>query len=428
MPERLNPTERVLRRTRVRLLAMTFALVATLVVGLGGVTAVAGLAALDADVDRSLAGAVAAAAAHVPGESSSEGSEVDDVEPASADTFVLYLDRAGVVVANPSRIKLVGLPVSAALPPLQAGASEDWRTVDAGGLSVRLLTIPVAAPEGAVGYVQGGFVLTLHDLQSRSLVAIIGATAAAGLLAAVLVSAVLTRRALTPIRQSMEAQRRFVADASHELRTPAAIIRASAEVLQREGHVDAAGAPLASDIVDESARLGRLVGELLALASADAGNLVLQVERLDLAELVADTVRVTAPLAAEHGVRLTAAAPEPAPVQGDRDRLTQVVVVLLDNAIGHSPAGSAVRVGLDVSGSTASLLVSDHGPGVPAADRARIFEPFARSGAARRRSTGGSGLGLAIASSIVRAHGGAIHVEDAPGGGARFVATVPLAV
>jgi len=404
---------------------VTFALVATLVVGVGGVTAVAGLAALDDDVDRSLAGAVAAAAAHPPGESSGEGSEVDDVEPASADTFVLYLDASGGVVANPSRIKLVGLPVAAALAPLTGGAKEDWRTVAAGGLSIRLLTVPIAVSEGSTRYVQGGFVLTLHDLQSRSLVAIIAATAAAGLLAAVLVTALLTRRALAPIRRSMEAQRRFVADASHELRTPAAIIRASAEVLQREGHLDAASAPLAADIVEESARLGRLVAELLTLASADARGLSLQREHIDLAVLARDTVRATSALAAEHGVRLTVAAPAEVPVHADRDRLAQLLVVLLDNAIGHSPSGGSVDVTVGLEGGAAVLGVRDRGPGVPEADRARIFEPFTRSAVARPRG-GGSGLGLAIARSIAVAHGGEVHVEAPAGGGARFVATLPL--
>jgi signal transduction histidine kinase len=427
MPEGVDPTERLLGRTRRRLLLVTFALVATLVVGVGGVTAVAGLAALDDDVDRSLAGAVAAAVAHSPGESSGEGSEVDDVEPASADTFVLYLDETGAVVSNPSRIKLAGLPVGAALTPLTAGATEDWRTVTAGGLSVRLLTVPVAVSEGSTRFVQGGFVLTLHDLQSRSLVAIIAATAAAGLLAAAIVTALLTRRALAPIRQSIEAQRRFVADASHELRTPAAIIRASAEVLQREGHVDAAGAPLAADIVEESARLGRLVAELLTLASADARGLALQRERLDLAALAGDTVRATSALAAEHDVRLTVAAPAAVLIDGDRDRLTQLLVVLLDNAIGHSPSGAAVEVNVEARGSSAVLAVRDHGPGVPEADRARIFEPFMRSAAARQRGAGGSGLGLAIARSIAVAHGGQIDVEDAAGGGARFVMTLARA-
>ena len=171
-----------------------------------------------------------------------------------------------LVVSNPSRIRLVGLPVTHALP----ATGEDLRTVNADGLSVRLLTMPVAHDGAVVGYVQGGFVLDLHDRQSASLVASVAIVALAGLLGAALVTLVVTGRSMIPIRRTFEAQARFVADASHELRTPAALIRANAEVLDREALVSEEGQPLLGDIIGEADRLAALVDDLLAVAAFDA--------------------------------------------------------------------------------------------------------------------------------------------------------------
>ena len=433
MTARTDPTERLFRRTRRRLLVITFGLVAALVIGIGTVTAVVGLAALDADVDRSLQAAVDAAAAQSPPESTGEPAEVDDVVPQAADTFVVYLDAAGAVVASPSRIGLDAIPDQAAMQAMAAGASADWRTVISNGLSIRLLTVAMTAPEeGSARYVQGGFVLTLHDRQSRSLVLTIVGAAVIGIVAAAFLALVLTRRTLLPVRRAMDGQRRFVADASHELRTPAAIIRADAEVLEREGHVAPAGEPLLRDIVEESARLGRLVGDLLALATAERGGLSLQMERLDLADIARTVAGRIAPVADARDVQLVVRAQGPVAIAGDRDRLTQVLVVLLDNAIGHTPPGSVVELEVAARDGRAELVVRDHGPGVVPADRERIFEPFTRSqggrGAGPVAARPGAGLGLAIARSFVAAHGGEISVDDAPGGGARFVVRLPVAL
>ncbi len=236
-------------------------------VGIGAATALVGLQALDADVDQALRSSVAAAVTGLDGEipRPSEG-ETDEGLPAAADTFLLVLDRHGAVVSNPSRIRLVGLPATVALP----ATGEDLRTVVADGLSVRLLTMPVTHDGDVVGYVQGGFVLSLHDRQSASLVASVAVVAIAGLVGAALVTLVVTGRSLVPIRRTFEAQGRFVADASHELRTPAALIRANAEVLDREALVSEEGQPLLGDIIGEADRLASLVDDLLGLAAFDA--------------------------------------------------------------------------------------------------------------------------------------------------------------
>ncbi len=422
-----NPTDRLLAATRRRLFVITFGLVALLVVGTSITTVVAGLRALDSDVDRSLQAAVEAAAGRIEGTLPTEsGDETDESAPAAADTFVLFLDPTGREVANPSRVGLAGLPDIAAATAARLNG-RDLRTVRAGTTSVRLLTVPILAHESAAiaGFAQGGFVLDLHDRQSTSLVAATAFVALVGLVAAALVTLVVTGRALVPIRRSFEAQRRFVADASHELRTPAALIRANAEVLQREDLVAEDGRPLVQDVVSEADRLGRLVGDLLAIASSDATGLVLERTSVDLATLAGETVRGLTALAAEHEVALVADVDGSVMIAADRDRLVQLIVILVDNAIDHSPPGGRVTVRVAHPGRTAQLSVEDEGPGVPPGERERIFEPFTRLPGVRRDRSEGTGLGLAIARRIVAAHGGGIAVDDGAGGGARFTVTLP---
>jgi two-component system sensor histidine kinase CiaH len=250
----------------------------------------------------------------------------------------------------------------------------------------------------------------------------------AGLAGAALLALLLTGRALVPIRAAFATERRFVAAASHELRTPAAIIRASGEVLQREGLVHEAGTSLVAGLVAEADRLSRLVEGLLALSSSRADPDAVRLEPLDLATVASDAVGRIGPLAAERGCSLVVAKdPLPSlPVLGDADRLLQVLVILLDNATRLSPSGTAVTVEMGRRDALARVSVADHGPGVAVADRERIFEPFARAGAGRRQRGEGTGLGLAVARTLVERHHGTIMVEDEPGGGARFTVSLPL--
>jgi two-component system, OmpR family, sensor histidine kinase CiaH len=425
-----DPTARLIASTRRRLIVVTLSLVALLLLGIGAATAFVGLRALDVDVDRALQVSVDTAVAALDGElpQGQESNESDETVPAAADTFLVYLDPKGTEVANPSGVVLSGLPDTGALAPAAATGS-DLRTVQAGAVDVRLLTEPIPSSSGGppIGYVQGGFVLTLHDQQSNSLIAAVVVVAVVGLIGAALVTLVVTGDALVPIRRSFAAQRRFVADASHELKTPPAIIRANAEVLERESLVTDDGRPLVADIVTETDRLSRLVGDLLQLASADATGLVIERVRIDLGAVAADTVRQTQALAAEHDVTLRDESPtaDVTVVSGDRDRLTQLILILLDNAIDHAPPATAVVVSVRRSGRRVELTVADQGPGVPPAERARVFEPFTRLPGVRRDRAGGTGLGLAIARRIVVAHDGTIAVHDAPGGGARFVVSLP---
>ena len=426
----IGRTDLLLRRTRRRLFAVTLALLTLLVVGVGAATLLMGLSALDADVDRALQNSVSATVAAVTGEmpSSDERNEPDEQAPGDADTVLLVLDPTGQVLQNRTGSTLPGLPDLRALEAAKASGDRDLRTVTTGSVSVRLLTMPLIHDGVLDGFVQGGFNLHLHDSQSQSLVIAVVTVAGMGLIAAALITLLVTGRALVPIRQGFEAQRRFVADASHELRTPAALIRANAEVIERERLVAEDGRPLLEDVIAEADRLGGLVGDLLQLAAWDETSLTLTPVALDAALLAADTVRGARALAAERGVTLETDAPAPAIALADRDRLVQLLLILVDNAIDHSPDGGVVTIRVRHEPRRITIEVDDQGPGIAAADRERIFEAFTRLTGTTRHGSGGTGLGLAIARRIVDAHGGTIRADSPDAGGARFIVELPAGV
>jgi two-component system, OmpR family, sensor kinase len=226
--------------------------------------------------------------------------------------------------------------------------------------------------------------------------------------------------------RSQERMRRFIADASHELRTPLTSVRGFAEFAMQQG--DAASREellrLMSLIAREASRMGRLVDDLLLLARFDAGR-PLDQRPMDLASLAAEAVqraRIVAP-----GRPITLEAAEPVIVDGDEERLRQVIDNLIGNAIQHTPPGSPVTVTVNGSVGRAELTVADHGPGMTAEQASHVFERFYRTDGARTRARGGAGLGLAIAASLAAAHGGEITVDTAPGHGAAFHLRLPQA-
>lgn len=220
---------------------------------------------------------------------------------------------------------------------------------------------------------------------------------------------------------SARTQRRFVGDASHELRSPLAVIRQHAEVaLLHPDRID--GAALAGTVLGEEARLTALVQGLLVLARADEGALGVQAVPVDLDDLVgAEASR----LRASGRVRVDASGVGPARVSGDAGLLGQVVRNLTDNAARH--ARSVVSLALVERGRTVELVVDDDGAGIPPADRDRVLERFVRLDEARDRDAGGSGLGLAIVRELVAVHAGGLTVSTSPLGGARFTVTLPAA-
>jgi two-component system OmpR family sensor kinase len=224
---------------------------------------------------------------------------------------------------------------------------------------------------------------------------------------------------------SEERLRRFLADASHELRTPLTSIRGYSEIFDRGARDRPEDlATSMRHIRSEANRMSELVDDLLLLARLDRERpLALeQVELTGVAAAAVDAARVKAP---DRVVGFDPLAP--VVVTGDANRLRQVVDNLLANAIAHTPAGTAVDVGVRADGTTALLAVADQGPGISASDRQHIFEPFHRADPSRARATGGVGLGLAIVSAIAHAHGGTVGVDSEPGSGSSFWVRLPLA-
>lgn len=228
---------------------------------------------------------------------------------------------------------------------------------------------------------------------------------------------------LARVASAVEQQRRFTGDASHELRTPIATILANASLsLERPRSVEDQRSTIAR-IESEAARMGRIVEALLVLARADARSAQAHVEDVRVRTVLDASVRRVASAAAERGVQIAVSA-DPAIVVSDRDNgLERVFDNLLDNALRFAPRGSAIEISAAVRQGTARITVADHGPGIPAEERARVFERFHRGAGA---SGSGAGLGLAIASAILAANRGRIAAAETPGGGATFVVELPV--
>ena len=441
--------ETLIHRTSRSLALLTLVLIAILLAAVGFVTAAVAMNATDQSVDRTLRASAVRMADSVAGAGESEdgtvgdgtttgvGGETDERLPEASDTFFLVLDQNGALMANPQRVGLNGLPnTDAAAAALNSVSGEDWRTVDVGGVHVRLFTQRIAGEDDSAPFLlQSGYVLTLHDEQTAQVLVTILIASLIGLAGAGVVTLVVTRRALVPIREAFTAERRFVAAASHELRTPVAVIRASAEILEREELVQPDGEKFVADIVSESDRLGRLIGDLLALASAQAGAISVEPRPLEMrafVEALGDRVRS---MAAGRGVTVAVVQDGSGTerdrelvVSADPDRMTQLLLIFLDNAISHSPPQGIVRLVVrplvELGKAAVSVAVVDQGPGVPHEERSRIFEPFARV-AGRRRESGNTGLGLAIAQILAVRQAATIHVDDAIGGGAIFSVSLP---
>jgi len=225
--------------------------------------------------------------------------------------------------------------------------------------------------------------------------------------------------------QAEEDQRqRFTTDVAHELRTPLTVLKSELEAVQ-DGLMEADPDTVAQ-LLQQVDLLARLVRDLRLLTLAEAGELTLHREPVDLAAVVGGAARGFGSRAGEAGVRIEVDT-QPVSAVADGDRVRQVVNALLDNALHHAPPASELRVTLAQRGSRATIEVLDEGPGIPPEHLPHVFRRLYRTDDARVREAGGSGLGLAIVAAIVALHGGTVEAANRPGGGARFTVTLPLA-
>src|SRR6266513_1061740 len=254
---------------------------------------------------------------------------------------------------------------------------------------------------------------------------------AAAALAALLLAAgggyVLTRQSTAPIERSMEQMRRFMADAAHELRTPITLLRTRADVAVGQAREPTRDTATFQAIEREAGRLGAIVGELLMLARADAGERPVKHEVLYLDDAAAGAVEAARTLAEHKRVALEVGTFEEARITGDPALVRELLLIVLDNAIKFTPAGGRVRLDVSVQDGRAALVVTDTGIGIPADQLPHVFERFYRGDAARSQA-GGAGLGLAIARWIAEVHGARIDIASEPGVGTRVTLGLPLAL
>jgi len=228
---------------------------------------------------------------------------------------------------------------------------------------------------------------------------------------------------LERLEQLFTTQRRFLADVSHELRTPLTVIKGNASLMRKYGEVDEES--LAS-IEAEVDRLTRMVGDLLLLAQAESGRLPLARDVVELDTVLLEVFHQMRTLAGER-ISVRVAEIDQVQVTGDRDRLKQVLLNLMSNAVQYTPAGGQVSVALRKDEREAQVVISDSGPGIPAQDLPHIFERFYRGEKSRKRGQGsGFGLGLSIAYWIVRSHNGRIEVQSKEGQGTQFTIHLPM--
>jgi len=232
---------------------------------------------------------------------------------------------------------------------------------------------------------------------------------------------------ISRLEQAFEREQRFTADASHELKTPLAVLRGELEVALRRDRSPEEYRRVLQSSLEEIARLTKLTEDLLTLARSDAGESVLELERVPIDQLATEACAYIGPLADSAGIDLTCDVPaNEVSIKGDQKRLKQLLVNLLDNAIKYTTSGGRVRLVLTTDTTGAVIKVTDTGRGIPAASLPHIFERFYRQTDPRDIRVTGFGLGLAISKWIVDAHEGSIDVESNEGAGSTFTIRLPL--
>jgi len=382
--------------------------------------------------------------------------------------YVQLLTTDGRLVSRSENLGQQQLPLMAEARRAALRGQATAETVNLGDARLRVLTSPLTVRDRVIGLVQVGRSLGEMDAALERLRLFLIAGILLGLVAAIAGGALIADRALAPIDRIartaqqitqaedlgrriarpgpqdevgrlvttfnamldrletlFRAQQRFVADASHELRSPLTAIRGNVDLLRRGAAADPPAQAEALSAIDaETARMTRLVTDLLTLAQADAGVPLAQ-EIVELDALLLDVYRQTRDQAPHLTVRL--GHEDQAPVSGDPDRLRQLLLNLADNAVKYTPAGGTVTLSLWHEDRWVRVAVRDTGIGIAPEELPHVFERFYRADKSRSRAAGGTGLGLAIAQWIAQAHGGRIEVESTLGAGSTFTVWLPLA-
>jgi len=385
-----------------------------------------------------------------------------------ADVYIQVWGRNGQLESNSRNIEGYNLPLDE--PGLKTSLPV-YHDVRVGTVQLRVLTVPIVLRNSrrVVGILQVGTSLVMVETTQRVLLWVLFFGAVVSMAVAGLASWISTKQALSPLEAVTQtalqitraddlsrripyqgpsndevgqlihafnrtlgrlenlfnSQRRFLADVGHELRTPLTVIKGNLDLLRRMNRTDEESMDSIESEVD---RLTRLVGDLLLLAQAESGKLPLAKQIVEMDSLVLEVLSQMSVLAKDR-LQLTLGEIDQVLVCGDKDRLKQVLVNLVGNAIQYTPAGGEVIIGLGKVDNKSRITVSDNGPGIPAEDLPYIFERFYRGEKSRTRSRNGKGfgLGLSIAYWIIRNHGGQIEVSSKKSLGTTFCVWLPLA-
>jgi heavy metal sensor kinase len=388
-------------------------------------------------------------------------------DPAEGEEFVRVYDESGDLVLDNSGPQFRPATDANAVDAALSGKS-NRRDIQVDGVDLRVMTSPVMTDdEGIVGAVEAG--LSKEEVQDtlNELLVIIAVAYPLALAVAGLGGVFLAGRALSPIDrltrvarrisaedlsqrldmrlpddevgrlastfdemiarldESFRRQRQFTADASHELRTPLTAIKGQTEVaLQRDRDADTYREVL-SKVNGEVDRMIRLVGSLLTLARADARQIPVGRESMDLVAVVTDAVEQVRPAALEKAISLNVLSNSEVRLKADQDLILQLMLNLLDNSVKYTPSGGAIEISVRAADGQAEVTVSDTGPGIAPEHLPHIFDRFYRVDKARTRAEGGAGLGLSISRWIAEAHGGTLRVESARDQGSKFTLSLP---
>jgi signal transduction histidine kinase len=338
----------------------------------------------------------------------------------------IALDPEGHVIDNDSAAPSLGLPQ----PELARRALQEddmiSATIQGSDGSVRAVSMPMYDETGeVVGAIQYARSLQAVQKEVNGLILVLLPLGLGSLGLAAFGGLYMARRAVRPAQESFDRQRAFVADASHELKTPLTLIKASTEVLQR-GLTDEEDKELTDEVLAETERMGAVLSDLLTAARLDAGQLTIRQETFNLASTIYAVAERFGTRAASAGVRLEVEAEGKLSALGDQERTEQILTVLLDNALVYTPKGGSIDVAGRARDGSVEAIVEDTGPGIAPEHLPHIFERFYRADPARSRTgSGGTGLGLAIARDLAHAQEGDLEAENVKGGGAVFRLTLP---
>lgn len=412
------------RHARARLTLWYGVVFFAVLVVLGAATYVGLTRSIDQQVDRGIAAAVTQWIETAPDPRTlTPLPRSQDEGHGTTDVFILVYRSDGALVANPRQAAGEELIEHAIGDPL--AAVPVWRTVALEHERLRIQTVPVEIGGTRVGVVIGGRNLAERDLQIQTVIVVLGAVAGAGLLLAVSGGYLLAGRALRPLAAAYEGQRRFVGDASHELRSPITVIRTTADLLLRGERLDGAEREAVADIRDVADEAARLVEDLLDLARmeqrADASTL--PPGGADLARIAARELDRLEPQCLSHRTTVTRDLASTRTAVTD-DEAGRVLRALIENVLQHTPVGTPCAVSTRRDGNQGVLSVEDSGPGVPENARLSIFDRFSRVETAHTPGTG-SGLGLAIVRTIATRREGSAAASTGKTGGLRIEVRFP---